>query len=185
MVKSQKKFCSLPNRFCLRTLESAHHFLTSWSQERRKFGPLGWNIPYEFNSADFTASVEFVERHLDDCGPRKVTTHMQTNAHKFATLVFVFFSSLSTRTKDVSWVTLRYMLAEVQYGGRVTDDYDKRLLKCFARVRTPFYIFNITRYSCHFFQFQFFSSYSFFFFLIRIVPIFLFFGICPSNCSLL
>merc|ERR1712054_678789 len=75
-------------------------FLHSTVQERRKFGPLGWCIPYEFNTGDLSACIQFLEKHLYN-GP-------------------------------ISWPTLQYMVAEAQYGGKITDNTDRRMFNLYA-----------------------------------------------------
>ena len=75
-------------------------FLHSVVQERRKFGPLGWCLPYEFGANDAHACLTFLERHM-------------------------YGGALQ-------WSTVQYMLAEVQYGGKVTDDMDRRLFRTYA-----------------------------------------------------
>ncbi|ESN99019.1 hypothetical protein HELRODRAFT_162497 [Helobdella robusta] len=80
-------------------------FLHTVIQERKKFGAIGWNIPYEFNMADFTSSAMYLLNYFEDADLRK----------------------------GVSWNSIRYMLGEIQYGGRVTDNCDNRLLNSYMQ----------------------------------------------------
>lgn len=88
--------CKKPNEY--RKILFAFSFFHAIVQDRRKFGAIGWNIPYAFTFEDFDVCRRQLKIFLDDYD-------------------------------TIDFTVLNYLGSEINYGGRVTDDKDVRLIK--------------------------------------------------------
>lgn len=94
-------------------------------QERRKYDKIGWNICYDFNESDFNVCVKILDTYL-------------TKAYK-------------AKDPRIPWNSLKYLIGEVMYGGRVIDDFDRRIVATYMNEYMGDFLFD-TFQPFHFFH---------------------------------
>lgn len=68
-------------------------------------------MPYEFNNSDLEASLCFVEKYLNNLAN---------------------LPPIANQMHQINMTVLKYMICEVLYGGRITDDLDRELFATFG-----------------------------------------------------
>ena len=77
-------------------------FVHAVVQERRKYGKIGWNVNYDFNESDFVISRKLVGLYLT--------------------------KAFEDEDEFLPWGSLKYLIGDCMYGGRVSDNMDRRVL---------------------------------------------------------
>lgn len=68
-------------------------------QERKKYNTIGWSLPYNFEYSDFSMCQQIIDTCL-----RKI------------------------EKSEIPWTTIKYLIGEIVYGGKVIDKYDHRII---------------------------------------------------------
>ena len=85
-------------------------------QERRNYGKLGWNVAYDFNESDFRVSANLIKYYLT--------------------------KTYDEKQEQIPWGSLRYLVGEAMYGGRVTDAFDRRVLNTYVEEYNGDFLFD-------------------------------------------
>ncbi|CDJ60958.1 hypothetical protein EMWEY_00008520 [Eimeria maxima] len=109
------------------------------TQERRKYGKIGWNVPYDFNESDLSISLSLVKMYLSKSSKAPDGPEADSPSEKLYT------GGPSPKASDIPWETLRYLIGEAMYGGRVTDDYDRRVLATYLEEYLGEFVFDSYR----------------------------------------
>jgi dynein heavy chain len=84
-------------------------------QDRRKYGPIGWNVKYDFTNEDWIVCKKQIKIFLE-------------------------------QYDGIPFQVLSYLIGEINYGGRVTDDKDQRLIKNILKTYLNEEIFKYSNY---------------------------------------
>jgi dynein heavy chain len=82
--------------------------------ERKKFKTLGWNVSYDFNDSDYSVCEDNIALYMGRFKDGKPIDGYDRKA-------------------PIPWQALQFLIAEANYGGRITDDRDRRLIKVYAK----------------------------------------------------